>query len=126
MDLDVLCMIIVVTPYFSPTLPVIKPLFFALIKQLKYFNLAESNLDGSLNNSASSSAQPRYAIETCYSCAAGTWSDSSNQLFDKIYTPFDSNQLDFLDVLHVLVLLPIQVNYPIRLIAALVPVVVIR
>jgi hypothetical protein len=59
---------------------------FVLINQLKYFNLAESNLDGSLNNSASSSSQPRNAIETCYPCAAGTWSDLSDQRFDKIYT----------------------------------------
>ncbi len=88
MDLDVLFMILLVTLYLSLMFLVIN--FFLLwSNQLKYFNLAESNLDGTLSSSALSSNQTRYAIETCYPCANGTWADLTDQRFDRILYSFE-------------------------------------
>jgi hypothetical protein len=52
------------------------------MNNLKCFNLAESNLDGSLYNSNPSSAQPRVANESCTTCAGGTWADLGGQRWD--------------------------------------------
>ena len=92
------------------------------MNQLKSFNLAESALDGTLNNTASTSAQPRIAIETCTPCVPGAWGDSFDQRFDKICTHSRSNPLDFLGAFHALVSLLIQVNCPPQSLAVIVAV----